>query len=151
MQKQCQFENHAVEYICEDYSQHSSSIDFNFNLCCGLQECLFIQFLIFPVALVVKYLLANAGDIRITGSIPDQGRPLGGEQGNTHQYSCLENPHGLGVLWATAQRVAKSQTQLKQLSMHIGHFCCSIFRCQSCQQFTKFISMNQFLASKTVF
>ena len=48
------------------------------------------------VALVVKNLPANAGDIRDTGSIPGSGRFLGerflGEY--PHQYSCLENPHG---------------------------------------------------------
>ena len=43
---------------------------------------------------MVKYLPANAGDIRIAGSVPDWGRSLGGEQGNPYQYSCLENPHG---------------------------------------------------------
>ena len=34
------------------------------------------------------------------------------------QYSCLENPMDRGSWWATVQRVAKTQTQLKQLSMH---------------------------------
>jgi len=28
------------------------------------------------------------------GSIPQLGRPPGGEHGNPLQYSCLENPHG---------------------------------------------------------
>ena len=46
------------------------------------------------VALVVKNLLANAGDIRDTGSIPGLGRSPGGEHGNPLQYSCLENHHG---------------------------------------------------------
>ena len=34
------------------------------------------------------------------------------------QYSCLENPMERGAWWATVHRVAKSRTQLKQLSMH---------------------------------
>ena len=38
------------------------------------------------VALVVKNLLANAGDIRDAGSIPGLGRSL------RVQYSCLGNP-----------------------------------------------------------
>ena len=46
------------------------------------------------VALVVKNLPANAGDIRDTGLIPGLGRSPGGGHGNPLQSSCLENPHG---------------------------------------------------------
>ena len=46
------------------------------------------------VALVVKDLPANAGDIRDVGLIPELGRSLEGGHGNPLQYSCLENPHG---------------------------------------------------------
>ena len=35
------------------------------------------------------------------------------------QYSCLENPMDRGVWRATVHRVAKSQTQLRQLSKHM--------------------------------
>ena len=45
------------------------------------------------VALVVKSLPANIGDIRDVGSIPGSGRSAGGGHGNLLQYSCLENPH----------------------------------------------------------
>ena len=38
--------------------------------------------------------------------------------GNPLQYSCLENPVDRGAWWAAVHRVAQSQTQLKQLSMH---------------------------------
>ena len=34
------------------------------------------------------------------------------------QYSCLENPMDRGALWATVRRVTKSQTLLKQFSVH---------------------------------
>ena len=44
------------------------------------------------VALVVKSLPANIGDIRDVGSIPGSGRSAGGGHGNLLQYSCLENP-----------------------------------------------------------
>ena len=44
------------------------------------------------VALVLKNLPANAGDIRDAGSIPGLGRFPGGGHGNPLQYSCLENP-----------------------------------------------------------
>ena len=43
------------------------------------------------VALVVKSLPANAGDLRDIGSIPGSGRSSGGRHGNPLQYSCLEN------------------------------------------------------------
>ena len=44
------------------------------------------------VALVVKNLLANAGDIRDTGLIHGSGRSPGRGHGNPLQYYCLENP-----------------------------------------------------------
>ena len=46
------------------------------------------------VALVVKNMPANAGDIRNKGLISGSGTSPGGGLGNTFQYSCLENPHG---------------------------------------------------------
>jgi len=49
------------------------------------------------VALVVKNLPANAGDIRDLGSIPGLGRPPGGGTGNPLHYSCLENPMNSGA------------------------------------------------------
>ena len=43
------------------------------------------------VALMVKDLSANAGDIRDMGSIPGSRRSPGGGQGSPFQYSCMEN------------------------------------------------------------
>ena len=43
------------------------------------------------VALAVKNLPANAGDIRDVGSILGLGRSLGGGHGNPLQCSCLES------------------------------------------------------------
>ena len=68
------------------------------------------------VALVVKNLAANAGDLRHAGSIPGSGRSPGGRNGNPLQYSCLENPMDRGAWGATVHRVVQSQTRLKQLS-----------------------------------
>ena len=48
--------------------------------------------------LVVMNLLAKAGDIRDVGLIPGWERAPGGGNGNTHQYSCLENPTDRGAL-----------------------------------------------------
>ena len=46
-------------------------------------------------------------------------RHLSGEEnGEPLQCSCLENPMDRGAWWAAVHGVARSQTQLKQLSMH---------------------------------
>ena len=52
------------------------------------------------VALVVKNLAANAGDIRNPGSIPGSGRSPGEGNGNPLQYSYLENPMDRVAWWA---------------------------------------------------
>ena len=70
------------------------------------------------VAIVVKNLSANAGDVRDVGSIPGSGRSPGGGYGNPLQYSCLGDPMDRGAWWLTVHRVAKSRIQLKILSTH---------------------------------
>ena len=62
------------------------------------------------VALVIKNLPTNAGDLRVAGMIPMSGRSPGGEHGDPLQYSCLEKPMDRGAWWATVHRVAQSQT-----------------------------------------
>ena len=62
------------------------------------------------VALVVKNLPANAGDIRDVGLIPGSGRSRGGGHGNPLQYSCLGNSMDGGIWLATVHGVAESQT-----------------------------------------
>ena len=69
------------------------------------------------VTLVVKNLSANAGDIRDVDSMPRSGRSSGGGHSNPLQYSCLENPMDRGTWMGTVHSVAKSETQLKQLSI----------------------------------
>ena len=71
------------------------------------------------VVLVIKNLLANAGDVRDEGSIPGSGRFPGGGPVNPLQCSCLENPMDREARWATVHGVAKSQTRLKWLSTYI--------------------------------
>ena len=50
------------------------------------------------MVLVVKNLLANAGDVRDMCSVPGLGRSSRGGHGNPLQCSCLENPHGQSLV-----------------------------------------------------
>ena len=62
------------------------------------------------MALAVKKLPANAGDLRDASSPPRSGRSPGGGYGNPLQYFCLENPMDRGAWQATVRGVAKSRT-----------------------------------------
>ena len=64
------------------------------------------------MALVVKNPLANAGDIRDTGLVPELGRSPGEGHGDPLQNSCLENPMNRGAWQAIVHGVAESQTGL---------------------------------------
>ena len=62
------------------------------------------------VALVIKNLSTNAGDIRDLDSIFGLGRSPGDGNGSPLQYSCLENPMDREAWWATVHGVTKSWT-----------------------------------------
>ena len=66
------------------------------------------------VVLVVKNLSAHAGDVREVGLIPGSERYPGAGNGNTLQYSCLENSKDRGAWWATVHRATKSWTWLTE-------------------------------------
>ena len=70
------------------------------------------------VALVVKNLPVNTGDIRDVGSIPGSGSSPGGGHDNPLQYSCLKNPMDRGTWRAAVQRVTQSWTRLKRSRLH---------------------------------
>ena len=78
------------------------------------------------VALVVKNLPANAGDIRDLGSIPGLGGSPGGGHGKPTLVFLPEESQGQRSLAGYSQRVAKSWTRLKQLGTHVPLccFCC---------------------------
>ena len=59
------------------------------------------------VALVVKNLAGNAGDVRDKDLIPGLGRSPKGGHGNPLQCSCLENPMNTGAWQATVYGVAR--------------------------------------------
>ena len=60
------------------------------------------------VALVVKNLPANAGDIRDVGLIPGSGRSPRERNANPPQYSCLENPMDSGA-WQSTQSIGSQR------------------------------------------
>ena len=62
----------------------------------------------FPGGSVVNNLPASAGDMNL---IPGLGRSPGEGNGNSLQYSCLENPMDRGACWATGCGV-----------MRVGHY-----------------------------
>ena len=66
---------------------------------------------------VVKNLPTNTGDITDVSSIPGSGRSPGGGHGNPLQCSCLEHPMEWRAWRATVNRVTKSCTQLKKVSL----------------------------------
>ena len=69
------------------------------------------------VALGVKNLPANARDVEMWVQSLGWKDPLEEEMA-THSSIFLENPMDRGARQAIVHRVAKSQTQLEQLSMH---------------------------------
>ena len=64
----------------------------------------------FPGGLVVKNLSANAGDSRDKDSILGSGRSPREGNGNSLQYSCLENSMDRGAWGATVYGSQKTQT-----------------------------------------
>ena len=63
----------------------------------------------FPGGSVVKSSPASAGD---AGSILGLGRSPGEGNGNSLQYSCLENSMDRGAWWNSIHGVKKGQTRL---------------------------------------
>ena len=79
------------------------------------------------VALVVKNMPANAGDIRDVASVPRSGRSSGGGHGNPLQYSCLENPDGQRSLadYSPWGRKESDMTERLNTNLHtdlLAHF-----------------------------
>ena len=72
----------------------------------------------FQVGTVVENPPASAGETGDIGLIPGSGRCPGEENGNSLQYSCLENPMDRGAWWATVQGFTKSQTCLIDTHVH---------------------------------
>ena len=50
----------------------------------------------------------SACNVGYLGSVPELGRPPGGEYGNLLQYSCLENSMDRGARWATVHGITET-------------------------------------------
>ena len=71
------------------------------------------------MALEVKKLPANAGDIKDTGSNPGSGRSPGEGNGNRLQYPFLENPMDRGAWQATVHGITELDTTEETEHVHI--------------------------------
>ena len=85
--------------FCLQYQEHQSLI----------LKLIMAIMLGFPGGLDGKESACNVGD---PGSIPVLGRSLGDGNGNSLQYSCLENSMDREAWQATVHGVTKTQTQL---------------------------------------
>ena len=77
---------------------------------------------IFPGGSTVKNLSAKSTGDKRTGFNPWVGKAPKEGNSNPFQYSCLENFMDRGAWRSLVHRAAKSQTLLKQLSMHVCYF-----------------------------
>ena len=78
----------------------------------------------FPGDTVVKNSAANAGAARDSGSIPGLGRSLREENGNPHQYSCLENSMDRGDWWAIVHKefdMTKHTPLIRRVSKQLNY------------------------------
>ena len=89
------------------------------------------------MALAVKNLPTNAGDIRDTDSIPGLGRSPGEGHGNPLQYFCLENPHGQRSLVGYSPWGSKELDRIERLSTEQQKF-------KSLEQNKMFVGVSRF-------
>ena len=68
-------------------------------------------FITYQVALVVKNLTANIGDVKRLGFYPWVGKIPWNRKCNPLEHSCLEYPMDRGDWWATVHGVTESQTR----------------------------------------
>ena len=84
------------------------------KICVLIKLCVLVQFYLgFPCGSDSKESACNAGD---PGSVPGSGRFPGEGNGNSLQYSCLENLMDRGAWQATVHGVAKSWTRLRDFT-----------------------------------
>ena len=74
-------------------------------------SCSSVRDMGFPSGSTVKNLPANTGNV---GSIPGSGKSPGGGNGNTLQYSCLENSMDRVAWWVAIHGVSQAWTRLSK-------------------------------------
>ena len=84
----------------------------------------------FPVDSEGKESACNAGD---PGLIPGLGRSPREGNGNSLQYTCLENSRDRRVWWAAVHGVAESWTQLSNQQFHIHVYDVCMYICYEMQ------------------
>ena len=89
-----------------DYAESGSTARSHSRAYCTLTDAL-------PCWLSGQEAAYKADDAGDTGLTPGSERSPGGGHDNPLLYPCLENPTDRGAWWATAHRVAKTQTRLK--------------------------------------
>ena len=65
---------------------------------------------------MIKNLPANAGDVRVSGSVPGLGRYPVEENENSLQDACLENPIDRGAWWAKSMGSQKAGHDWRDLA-----------------------------------
>ena len=70
---------------------------------------------------MVKNLPVKAEEVRDMGLIPGSGRSPRGGNGNSFQYSCMENPMDRGAWWATLHGVGKKSDTTEPLNNNVIH------------------------------
>ena len=74
------------------------------------------------IALVVKNLPANAGDVREVSLITVSGRSPGGGHSSPLQYPCLENPTDRGAWWGPWGHKELDTTEVTYHTCHFFEF-----------------------------
>ena len=92
---------------------------FGHNLATEQQDQLKKIIRVFQVALVVKNLLATAGDERDVGPIPGQEDTLEEENGNPLEYFCLKNYMDKRSQEDYSPQVCKELDMIEELSIHV--------------------------------
>ena len=97
-------ERYLYIYVFSNFTETTDTKKYKFKVYCMLFDTFIncninyiYKFINYSVALAVKKLPANSGDLRDIGLIPGSGRSPGGGHGNPLQYSCLENPKDWGA------------------------------------------------------
>ena len=110
--------SHLIHSFTQQFLLHASCIPNIMAIVVALSTLGILQLSMgFPGGSEGKASACNAGDL---GSIPGSGRSPGEGNGNTLQYSCLENPMDREAWWITVHGISKSRTRLSDFTHYGG-------------------------------